>query len=66
MSDSQDVVYIDPFEEGYHFAKDGQVTALILAMPAEIMSEALAYSKSDWRCFRRGALKALMTDQPQE
>lgn len=62
MSNPIDPVYVDPFDEGFHAAKEGLVDALLLAQPAEQIAERLAYSAHDWRRFRQGALKALMGD----
>lgn len=62
MSAPSDPVFVDPYDEGYHLAKAGQVDVGILALPAEVMAEQMAYSAHDWRRFRRGALKALTED----
>jgi hypothetical protein len=55
-----DPVFIDPYDEGYYFAKENKVNVGILARPAEFMAESMAYSAHDWRRFRQGALKALL------
>lgn len=60
MTNASDPVFIDPYDEGYQWAKAGKVDARLIAMPAEIMAEPLAYSAHDWRRFRLGALQALM------
>lgn len=60
MTAPSDPVYVDPFDEGFHAAKEGLVDVLVLARPAELIAERLAYSAHDWRRFRQGALKALM------
>ena len=57
---TNDPVYVDPFDEGYQAAKEGRVTTTILALPSVMMGDQLAYSDHDWRRFRQGALKYLM------
>ena len=62
MTAPSDPVYVDPFDEGFQAAKEGLVDALLLAQPAELIADRLAYSAHDWRRFRQGALKALLGD----
>lgn len=60
MSLDHEPVYVDPYAEGLQAAKEGNVTVGLLALPAELMAERLAYSAHDWRRFRLGALHAMM------
>lgn len=55
-----DPVFINPYDEGYQAAQEGRVTAALLALPALMMGDQLAYSDYDWQQFRLGALKYLM------
>ncbi len=55
-----DPVFINPYDEGYQAAREGRATSSILALPALMMGDQLAYSDYDWQQFLLGALKYLM------
>lgn len=44
---TNDPVYIDPYDEGYQAAREGRVNAAILALPAQMMGDQLTYSGHD-------------------